>query len=321
MKIAFHGSTASTFRPGIEDWLTGAHDIVELPDLLETDADRQTYVDADIVIGIKLDKTFPRPGRARLYQVPGAGYDGIDRTLLPAEAVLCNCFGHENAIAEYVFAALLARHVPLGDADRRLRDGDWAYWAGGPAGLRTELGGTTLGLLGFGHIGQALAARGKAFGMTVVVANRSPVSAATVDTYLPLADLTGFMRSADAIVNTLPLTDETRGLIGADALAAMRGDAVIVNVGRGPVIDESALYAALKERRIGGAVIDTWYVYPGAESQHPQPSLLPFRELDNVVMTPHMSGWTHGTIRRRQQTIAANINHLVAGTMPDNIVR
>jgi phosphoglycerate dehydrogenase-like enzyme len=79
------------------------------------------------------------------------------------------------------------------------------------------------------------------------------------------------------------------------------------------VIDEAALYAALKARRIGRAVIDTWFIYPNAEHTNPLPAHLPFQELDNVVMTPHMSGWTYGTIRRRQGTIADNINRLASG--------
>ncbi len=95
---------------------------------------------------------------------------------------------------------------------------------------------------------------------------------------------------------------------------------VILNVGRGPVIDEAALYAALKERRIGGAIIDTWYVYPSAANPTPHPGTLPFHTLDNCVLTPHMSGWTHGTIRRRQETMADNIRRLAAGQPLENMV-
>jgi len=321
MKIVFHGANALTFRDGFETLLDRPHDIAEVPDDPISPAARAAYEAADVIIGIRFSSALPRPDGLKLYQVPGAGYDGIDVAALPAGAYLCNCFGHENAIAEYVMTALLARHVPLADADRRLRTGDWKYWAGGPGGLRTELGATSLGVLGFGHIGKALAARAKAFGMRVTVANRSAVSAAElVDRTYPLSELETFMGSADAIVNTLPLTETTRGLIGAATLDAMRPDAVIVNVGRGPVIDEAALYAALRDRRIGGAIIDTWYVYPTAETPNPLPGQFPFHELDNVVMTPHMSGWTLGTVRRRQQSMADNINRVASGLAPNNRV-
>jgi phosphoglycerate dehydrogenase-like enzyme len=314
MKIVFHGANALTFREGFETLLDGKHEIAEVPEDLSAETARAIYSAADVIVGIRLISTMPIPSSLRLYQVPGAGYDGIDPAVLPAGAALCNCFGHENAIAEYVIAALLAHHVPLADADRRLRKGDWKYWAGGPDGLRTELGQTSIGILGYGHIGKTLALRAKAFGMRVSIANRSPVSISeVVDEAYALSNLPAFMGSADAIVNTLPLTKQTQGLIDAGELAAMRPGAVILNVGRGAVIDETALYEALKARRIGGAVIDTWYVYPNAENTNPLPARLPFHELDNVMMTPHMSGWTTGTISRRQETIADNINRLASG--------
>ncbi len=132
------------------------------------------FSSADVLIGASLTAAHPSV-TARLYQVPGAGYDGIDQSALPPECALCNCFGHETAIAEYVMAALLARHVPLVEADKQLRQGDWHYWAGGPDGLRTELGAQSIGIVGYGHIGKAVAARATAFGMAVHVANRSPV--------------------------------------------------------------------------------------------------------------------------------------------------
>jgi phosphoglycerate dehydrogenase-like enzyme len=322
VRIVFHGANALTFRQGIDTLLDSPHEIAEVPDDLAEDAARAAYTAADIIVGVRYASAMPVSPALKLYQVPGAGYDGIDLAALPAGAALCNCFGHENAIAEYVMAALLARHVPLADADQRLRAGDWKYWAGGPTGLRTELGMTSLGIVGFGHIGQTLAHRAKAFGMSVSVANRSPVSASdVVDRTYALTELPGLMGSVDAVVNALPLTEETRGLIGAAELAAMRPDAAILNVGRGGVIDEAALYDALKAERIGGAIIDTWYVYPNTENANPLPAHLPFHELGNVTMTPHMSGWTHGTIRRRRATIADNLNRCASGKDLKNRIR
>src|SRR5260370_171565 len=104
------------------------------------------------------------------------------------------------------------------------------------------------------------------------------------------------------------------------AISGMRPDAVLVNVGRGPTVDEHALYDALATRRIAGAVIDTWYRYPSTEQSDPQPSSLPFHELPNIVMTPHMSGWTRGTIRRRQRTIADNVMRRFRGEPCGNVV-
>ena len=108
--------------------------------------------------------------------------------------------------------------------------------------------------------------------------------------------------------------------MGAAELAAMRPEGVILNVGRGPVIDEQALYDALAANRIGGAIIDTWYNYPTPERPATHCASLPFHTLSNVVMTPHMSGWTDGTVRRRQETIAENIRRLERGEPLTNVV-
>jgi phosphoglycerate dehydrogenase-like enzyme len=240
--------------------------------------------------------------------------------LLSASCTLANCFGHENAIAEYVMAALLMRHVPLARADQDLRQQQWTYWAGRNAALRTELGSQTIGLLGFGHIAQTVALRAKAFGMRVHVANRSTVQRPNVDQSWTLDALQDFMASADTVLVSLPLTDNTTGLVDARAIAAMRPDAVLMNVGRGAVIEEKALYDALTSRQIGGAVIDTWYQYPTPTQAECAPSQYDFAALDNVLMTPHMSGWTAGTVQRRQQTLAENIGRLSRGEALINVL-
>jgi phosphoglycerate dehydrogenase-like enzyme len=201
-----------------------------------------------------------------------------------------------------------------------LRQQRWTYWAGRPTALRTELGSQTIGLLGFGHIAQTVAQRAKAMGMRVHVANRSPIQHPSVDQSWTLDALHNFMGSVDAAVVSLPLTDNTKGLVDAQAIAAMRPDAVLMNVGRGAVIDEKALYDALASRQIGGAVIDTWYQYPTPTQTECAPSQYDFAALDNVLMTPHMSGWTSGTVRRRQETLADNIARLSRGEALINVL-
>jgi phosphoglycerate dehydrogenase-like enzyme len=322
MKIVFHGANAANFRNGFESLVGTGHEIVDVSEGLDRPGERDHFQSADVIVGVRLTKAEPRPIKTRLYQAPAAGTDGIDLACLPGACTLCNAFGHEAAIAEYVMAAMLSRHVPLARADERLRLGHWDYWAGRLGALRTELGGQTVGLLGYGHIGKAVAVRAKAFGMRVIVCNRTPpIPSAVVDESHGLEALETFMGRADAIVVSLPLTDATRGIVSARALGAMRPAGVIVNVGRGPVIDEQALYDTLAEGRIGGAVIDTWYRYPGPDVPSTTPSSLPFESLSNVVMTPHMSGWTEGTIRRRQETITDNIGRLASGKQLVNVVR
>ncbi|MDE2200996.1 MAG: hypothetical protein KGJ41_18480 [Rhodospirillales bacterium] len=321
-RIIFHGENAASFSDGFAALLGQEARISLLPNRLEQPADRAAYAAADAIIGVRFDASLPRPDRLRLFHVPGAGTDSVDFGALPPQAVVCNCFGHETAIAEYVMAALLMRCVPLADADRRLRAGDWAYWAGAPERVHGELAGLTLGLLGFGHIAKAVAQRARAFGLTIHVANRSAVDApGLVDRAFPLADLAAFWGSADAFVVTVPLAADTAGIVGAAAFAAMRRHAVLINVARGPVVDEAALFASLRDRRIGGAVIETWYRYPTADAPNCPPANLPFQDLPGLLMTPHMSGWTAGTIRRRQQVMAANVVHRLRGEPCVNVVR
>jgi phosphoglycerate dehydrogenase-like enzyme len=322
MRIIFHGDNAASFSNGFAELVGGDAQVAILPDMLATPADREAYAQADAIIGVKFDAALPLPKGLKLFHVPGAGYDAVDLALLPAQTSVCNCFGHEQAISEYVMSALLARAIPLSDADQKLRRGDWAYWAGSPDRVHGEIAGQTIGLLGFGHIGKAIARRAKAFEMTVHVANRSPIATSDlVDRSFTLDQLAAFCGSVDVVVVSVPLTPDTTGIIDAAALAAMKPDALIVNVGRGPTIDEAALFAALKAGRIGGAIIDTWYRYPNPAEPTILPSKLAFHELSNVLMTPHMSGWTSGTIRRRQHTMADNIKRCLEGAALTNVVR
>jgi phosphoglycerate dehydrogenase-like enzyme len=322
MRIVFHGENAASFSQGFAHLVGDVRSIDVLRDVLASRDDELKYSEADVIVGVRFGPDLPRPRNLQLFHVPGAGYDAVDFDALPPSAVVCNCFGHEQAIAEYVMAALLHRHVPLLDADRRLRQGDWAYWAGAPDRVHDELAEKTLGLLGYGHIGKAIAVRAKAMEMNVHVANRSPIATSSVvNRSFTLDQLQNFWGSADFIVVSLPLTEETTGIVGASAFAAMRPTAVVVNVGRGLTVDERALYDALENKRIGGAVIDTWYCYPSRGKADVLPSALPFHKLPNVLMTPHMSGWTSGTIRRRQQTMAENIRRRLEGRPCLNIVR
>jgi phosphoglycerate dehydrogenase-like enzyme len=322
MRIVFHGENAACFSNEFDHLVGAAADIRILPDQLTSAADREIYATADAIVGVRFSQELPRPEALQLFHVPGAGYDAVDLDAVPGAAVVCNCFGHEQAIAEYVMAAVLVRHVPLGDADRKLRQGNWAFSSGSLERVHGELAEKTIGLLGYGHIGKAIAVRAKAFEMKVHVANRSAVAPSSiVDRSFTLDNLRDFWASADFFVVSVPLTAETTGIVDAAAFAAMRATAVVVNVGRGPTIDERSLYDALKDNRIAGAIIDTWYSYPTPELPNVLPSPLPFHTLPNVVMTPHMSGWTSGTIRRRQQTMADNIRRRFDGRPCINVVR
>jgi phosphoglycerate dehydrogenase-like enzyme len=170
LRIVFHNDDA--FHDGFERQLDAAMEILALPDRL-TAAEESLYANADVIIGTRFDETLPVPTRLRLFHVSGAGHNNVRLELLPASAVVCNCHGHEGPIAEYVMAALLNDVIPFVDADARLRRGEWTYGAGRTESLHDELAGRCLGVLGYGHIGRAVAERARAFGLGVTVANRS----------------------------------------------------------------------------------------------------------------------------------------------------
>jgi phosphoglycerate dehydrogenase-like enzyme len=265
-------------------------------------------------------------GRLKLVQVPGAGLDRIDRTALPPGASLANVYGHEVGIAEYVLGAMLALGRSFLRLDAALRRGAWeSQWAVGvPAPpVWLELAGKTLGILGYGRIGQCLARRALAFDMTVCAIRQSPPAGAAPDGLAFIGgprDLDEVLRRADYVAITLPLTPSTRGLLGARELALMKPTAFLVNVARAEIADEDALYKALARKNIAGAALDVWYRYPTGTAPT-LPARRPFHELPNVLLTPHVAGWTEGTLEARARLIAENIGRAARGAPPLNLIQ
>lgn len=258
----------------------------------------------------------------RLVQVGGAGVDGIDVAALPDGVECANTFHHEDSIAEYVAATSVVVRRRLLQQDRALREGRWESSVYEPD--RAQVGAmrnATVGIVGYGHIGartwrllRAMGARG------VAVTRRPPDAEAEGLAWSRGSEaLPDLLAEADVVVLCLPLTDATHHVIGAGQLAAMRRDAVLVNVGRGPLVDPEALYDVLAEGRIGGAVLDVWYSYP-TEGATAEPAPVPFGELDNVLMTPHVSGVTRQTFEGRVADITANIRRVHAGEPVENRV-
>ena len=277
---------------------------------------------ADAMVSMSWQWSLPSASNLRLLQLPGAGTDEIDFGRVPSTTAICNCYEHEIGIAEYVLGALLEWTIGTRRLDQQFRAGSWAgsYLCGPRHG---ELFGKTIGIVGYGRIGREVARRAAAFGMRVVVCTRTPQQDEKIAERVD--GMEGFGRllaESDFIIVTPPLNDQTRGLFDRRAFAAMHREAVIVNVARGAIIDELALYEALAERRIGGAIIDVWYRYPPQGTPHgPQPSAHPFHELDNVLMTPHASAWTDGLLPRRNRAVATNLNRLARGEPLVNVVR
>src|SRR5256714_9485888 len=307
LTVAFAGPFAASLAPPVRTHLGIPCDIrvaeeAGIVDKLE---------DVDVLVAMAFTREMAMAGRRlKLVQVPGAGLERIDRAALPAGTALANAYGHEVGIAEYVLGAMLALTRELGRLDAALRRGVWeSQWAIGvapPAPWR-ELAGQTLGILGYGRIGQCLARRARAFDMHVVAIRRSAAASDGLAELTAPAALDDVLARADYLAVTMPLTPETRGLIGARELASMKRTAIIVNPARAEILDEDALYEALAARRIAGAALDVWYRYPSSPGAAP-PAHRPFHELPNVLMTPHVSGWTDGMLKARATLIAENVN-------------
>ncbi len=292
-------------------------------------ADARTFAaalaDADAIVSMNWSGPTPFAPRLRLVQLPGAGTDDIDFSAVPPTASVCNAFEHEIGIAEYVLGAMLEWLIGLRRMDAEFREHRWfGSWLCGPR--HGDLFGRTLAIVGYGRIGREVAKRAHAFGVRVIAASRTPGPGDEwCESVRGMDALHDVLAQADFVLSALPLDDASRGVIDGAALAAMKPDAVVMNVGRGPTVDEEALYLALRDRRIGGAVIDTWYSYPAQRGPdellaHP-PSRFPFGELDNIIMTPHASAWTVALAERRCRIIAANLDRVARGEPLLNVVR
>ena len=320
-KIGIVGTFAASLEAPIRRNLTLACEIIVLDEV----GIISRLADIDVLVTMVLTD---RMGRActhlKLVQVPGAGLDRIDRSAIPQGARLANVYGHENGIAEYVMGAMIALTRDFARLDLALRKGDWqSQWAIGvaPPPVWPELAGKTIGILGYGRIGQAVARRARAFDMKIC-AVRQDVRRSVEDNvaFLGGPEATDeIIGQSDYVLIAMPATDATIGLMDRRRLGLMKSTAFLINVARAEIVDEDALYDALAKRSIAGAVLDVWYRYP-RETGRTRPATRPFHELPNVLMTPHVSGWTDGMIDTRARLIVENIRRVALGETLLNLV-
>jgi phosphoglycerate dehydrogenase-like enzyme len=234
---------------------------------------------------------------------------GIDTALkhgLPDDVVITNSAGtHANRIAQHAFALMLALTRCLNDAGEARRRHEWAHDTLGPKMISLER--ATLALLGLGAVGQEIARKAKAFDMRVIGISRSTAPLPNVDEIRPRERLLETLAEADVVAFATVYDDTTHHMLNAEGFAVLKPRAMIVNVARGPLIDEEAMIAALRAGRIGGAGMDVMTV-------EPLPADSPLWDLPNVVMTPHnASGGGDGQVEGIFNIIRENLARLKAG--------
>ena len=307
--------------PRVIGKMTEKPDAALLADLTDMQRLMPALVEAEIVVGHIWRPDFPEAPRLKLLQAATAGVDMVDLPSLPRGITLCNVFGHEPAIAEYVMMSTLALTLRLFETVTDFRNGSWAAHQPAGGSPHGEIFGKTLGILGYGRIGREVAKRGVGFGCKVVAANRSPIAdKGDASEIYPLAELDRMLPQCDVLLIAAGLAPETRGLIDARRLSLMKPTALLINIGRAAIADEAALYSALSANRLGGAALDVWWQHWSPENPDRRPSRFPFHELPNVLMTPHCSGFTEGTADRRWGDLAANLDRFARGEPLANVV-
>jgi phosphoglycerate dehydrogenase-like enzyme len=320
VKIVMIGE-ASAHISELEENLTFPNEFVSLPLDAAFSADYDDEISgADVVVSLKFSREH-NPPDFRLLHVPGAGLDGINFNSLPAACQVCNVFEHEIPIAEFVAWAMLDWVIRPKELQCSFRNQKWVdtYRSRVP---HAELYGKTLGIAGFGRIGQAIARRAQAFGMHIVAVDQqqSPFAADIVHTLLSPKQLPELLAQADFVVIACPLNAQTKSLINAANIRCMKSTAVVINVSRAEIIDEQDLYEALHAKVIAGAYLDVWYRYPVGGEDDVLPSRFRFDQLPGVCCTPHSSAWTHDLFERRYAFVAKNINRLKENETLENVV-
>ena len=274
---------------------------------------------AEVLVCAKLSTADAASCPAGLVHITGSGADRVAVADLREGTTILRTAHHERSIAEHILMVVLAHQRRLLGVSAEMRSGTWRSVATEfETPLHRTLDELTIGFVGLGGIGTEAVRLCTGLGMKAVAVRRNPQAGSDRDAGLewvkPMEDLPELLAASDVVVLCLPLTDETRGLMGAGQFTQMRDDALLVNVSRGAIVGEEALYAALQEGTIGGAALDVWWDAPVGTAA---PESVPrFAALPNVIATPHHSGHAAQTFVRRTTEIAGNINAYRDGKEP-----
>jgi glyoxylate reductase len=218
-----------------------------------------------------------------------------------------------DSTADIAFTLMMAIARRLVEVDKWVRDGQWVKAWGPKMLLGSDITGKTLGIIGLGRIGQEMVPRAKGFKMNVIYHNRNPSPDKEKKYGIEYRELDDLLVESDFVSLHVPLNDETRHIIGERELKLMKPTAFLVNTARGPVVDEKALYKALKENWIAGAGIDVFYNEPPERDN-------PLLELDNIVVAPHIGSATKDTRLAMAMKAASNLITALKGEKPPDIV-
>jgi D-3-phosphoglycerate dehydrogenase len=299
----------------VEDLFDGRHavDVVTVPDPPAPDAVLRECSQAELVIadkrhGHKLPReVLQQMTRCLLIQMPAVGFDVIDhRAAAEFGIAVANAAGYNReAVADWTVMAILNLVRKGAWGDRRMRSGEWPK----KDMMARELAALTIGIVGLGNVGSALATRLLAFGSRVVYADVIERSVAGVERR-PFEDL---LAEADVVCVHVPLNHETHHLISTAAMNRMKKGAYLVNASRGPVVDEKALVAALDSGHLGGAGLDVF-------EQEPTPADNPLLRMENVFFSPHVGGAALEAEARALEVIRDNLTRVLDGEEPSNVV-
>lgn len=288
---------------------------LEVVRAMTTEEAEREVVDADIMFGWPTAAMIASAPKLKWVQFPSAGADALMRVpeLVEADIVVTNTRGaHAPSIAEHVFGLLLSMTRAIPQSVGWQRDHHWNRVDG--YRLPREIMGSTMGIVGYGYIGHAVASRATAFGMKVLAVDvaRGPGDDA-VEEIWPVSELPRMLTLSDVVVIAAPYTKETRHMIGADAFAAMKDDAYLIAISRGGVVDEPALIETLRSGKLAGVGLDVAEVEPldGAS---------PLWDFPNVLITPHLAGSSWQKERRCVEILIDNIGRYMRGEELRNLV-
>ncbi|HEX9526593.1 MAG TPA: 2-hydroxyacid dehydrogenase [Streptosporangiaceae bacterium] len=281
---------------------------------------RQTLRRAEALLAWELPKEIPagafrEASRLRFIQLLPAGVDAVDFSALPDRLILAsNAGGYAGAMSEHVLAMTLSLAKRLPQRHAALAAGRFDKWA--PS---LVLDGAICAILGMGGTGTATARLMTAFGGRIHAVNRSGRTSEPAEFVGTLADLDRVLAVADVLVISLPLALATRGLLGRREFALMKPTAILVNVARGAIVDQGALYEHLRTHPQSGAGIDTWWDEPTGDT--PFRTDYPFFDLPNVIGSPHNSSIVPGTMLSAARLAAENVRRYLRGEALTGVVR